>query len=75
MDSPSISTDGTPTSDNLSWHRAKCEAGHCVEVALTPEHQVAVRDSKTPSAGMLMFTEAQWGEFLVGVGRGEFDPR
>ncbi|MBL1080094.1 DUF397 domain-containing protein [Nocardia sp. 2] len=60
--------------DTLTWRRAKCEAGHCVEVAVAPESQVAVRDSKSPETGMLMFTATQWTEFLGGVGRGEFDP-
>ncbi|MBL1080105.1 DUF397 domain-containing protein [Nocardia sp. 2] len=59
----------------LLWHKAGgCESGACVEVARVPDGRVAVRDSKNPLGGALVFTPQQWDEFLAGAARGEFDP-
>ena len=51
--------------------RSPCEGGStCVEVAILP---VLVRDGKDPNGPMLVFTVAEWREFVSGVKRGEFD--
>jgi hypothetical protein len=43
-----------------------------VEVA--PVHEgVAVRDSKDPEAGFLIYSSHQWRAFLAGIRNGEFD--
>ena len=44
----------------------------CVEVALDPA-EVAVRDSKDPSGPVLHFNAHEWGAFLGGVRKGEFE--
>jgi hypothetical protein len=46
--------------------------GNCVEVAQL-DRAVAVRDSKNPTGGMLIFTPAEWDAFLGGAKDGEFD--
>jgi len=46
--------------------------GDCVEVAMLEGH-VAVRDSKNPSAGALVFTHNEWRAFLAGANEGEFN--
>ncbi|GAA4924240.1 DUF397 domain-containing protein [Actinoplanes utahensis] len=47
-------------------------AGHCVEAANAGEG-IAVRDSKNPAGGVLIFTSAEWDAFLAGAKDGEFD--
>lgn len=47
--------------------------GNCVEVAALPDGRVAVRDSKNPDGGMLIFTRAEMRAWLSGVRAGEFD--
>ncbi|HZN17253.1 MAG TPA: DUF397 domain-containing protein [Micromonosporaceae bacterium] len=60
----------TPTS--LDWRRSRrCEAGSCVEVALTG-NDVAVRDSKNPDGPVLRFSMDEWAAFLGGVEEGDF---
>jgi hypothetical protein len=49
------------------------EQGACVEVADLPNGGRAVRDSKDPSGGYLMFTASEWSAFAAGVRDGEFD--
>jgi hypothetical protein len=45
----------------------------CVEVADLPNGGRAVRDSKHPDGGHLMFTGPEWTAFTAGVRAGEFD--
>jgi hypothetical protein len=45
---------------------------NCVEVADLGSGR-AVRDSKNPTGGHLMFTATAWRAFTVGVKSGEFD--
>jgi Domain of unknown function (DUF397) len=45
---------------------------NCVEVAAGGD-TVAVRDSKDPAGGVLVFTRAEWLAFLGGAKDGEFD--
>jgi len=47
--------------------------GACVEVADLPDGHRAVRDSKHPTGGFLLFTAAEWVAFTAGVRNGEFD--
>ncbi|HKT04582.1 MAG TPA: DUF397 domain-containing protein [Rugosimonospora sp.] len=46
--------------------------GNCVEVATLPS-VVAVRDSKRPDGGMLVFSRSEWAEFVDATKVGEFD--
>ncbi len=57
------------------WHkssRSGGNGGNCVEVA-TFDTAVAVRDSKRPDDGMLIFSLTEWAEFVGSAKRGEFD--
>lgn len=58
-----------------AWRRStRCaSANNCVEVATDPDY-VMVRDSKDPEGRPLVFTHAEWAEFVQGVKAGEFDP-
>jgi hypothetical protein len=52
--------------------RSSPSGDNCVEVAFLPGG-VAVRDSKNPDAGALLFTEEEWNAFVAGAKEGEFD--
>ncbi len=45
---------------------------NCVEVAFV-DQAIAVRDSKNPDGGVLLFTAAEWDAFVAGAKDGEFD--
>lgn len=47
--------------------------GNCVETALLTTGEVAVRDSKAPDQGVLVFTPSEWQAFVAGVKDCEFD--
>jgi hypothetical protein len=52
--------------------RSGGNGGNCVEVA-TVGATVAVRDSKDPNKGVLVFTRNEWKDFLDATKGGEFD--
>lgn len=56
-----------------SWHKSSFSAtDNCVEVAELGSH-LAVRDSKSPAAGALVFATAEWDAFVQGLRAGEFN--
>lgn len=58
------------------WHKSTRSGGNggdCVEVAGNLPGIVALRDSKDPAGGALVFTRAEWRVFLSGVRAGDFD--
>lgn len=59
------------------WKKpGRCEpnGGECVEVQLTPDGAVWVRDSKQGATGVvLVFDRAEWEAHLVAVKAGEYD--
>lgn len=63
----------------LKWRKSSFSGGSnggggdCVETAALPDGRVAVRDSKSPAAGILFFTHAEMAAWLAGVKAGEFD--
>ncbi|MCP2327143.1 hypothetical protein HDA40_005650 [Hamadaea flava] len=68
-----ISTD--PTLAGAVWRksaRSSPSGDNCVEIAFVPAG-VAVRDSKNPGGGALLFTEQEWAAFVAGTKAGEFD--
>lgn len=57
----------------LSWHRsATCTGSSCVEVSRHPDG-VAVRDSKDPERGYLVYSREEWAAFVAAIKAGEFD--
>ncbi|HTP17452.1 MAG TPA: DUF397 domain-containing protein [Streptosporangiaceae bacterium] len=64
--------------DHAYWFKSSYSGGNggnCVEVARNLPGIVAVRDSKNPDGGALIFTRDEWRAFTAGVRDGEFDLR
>lgn len=62
--------------EDLTWRTSSYssgQGGNCVEIADLPNGARAVRDSKNPDGGHLMFTASEWSAFAAGVRAGEFD--
>jgi len=57
------------------WTKAaeSSNQGACVEAMPLGGGMVAVRDSKNPDGGKLIFTEKEWSVFVAAVKGGEFD--
>jgi hypothetical protein len=61
---------------NAQWSKSSFSMGNgnCVEVALLPSGEIALRDTKDGDSGpVLMFTASEWRAFLSGAKDGEFD--
>ncbi|QIZ34846.1 DUF397 domain-containing protein [Saccharopolyspora sp. ASAGF58] len=58
-----------------SWRKSSrsTEQGQCVELAQNLPAISAVRDSKAPEQGALVFTKAQLQAFLTNVKAGQLD--
>jgi hypothetical protein len=68
-----IRTKSSPAS-KLKWKKSSySSSGACVEFAHTNDDLIAVRDSKRPEAGFLLFTRREVDAFVRGVLAGEFD--
>lgn len=59
----------------MKWYKSSYSSGtgECVEVADLPAGVRAVRDSKNPDGGMLMFAHAQWSAFTAALKSGALD--
>ncbi|MGH3766196.1 MAG: DUF397 domain-containing protein [Pseudonocardiaceae bacterium] len=62
----------------VGWHissRSQSNGGSCVEAGPLRDGsgRVAVRHSKHPHGGVIVYTRAEWEAFTVGVRLGEFD--
>jgi hypothetical protein len=58
------------------WRKSSYSGGNggsCVEIAANLPGIVAVRDSKDPGGGTLVFTPEEWRAFISGARDGEFD--
>jgi hypothetical protein len=58
-----------------AWYKSSRSGengGNCVEVCAL-ESFVAVRDSKLPELGALLFSHQEWSEFVTATKIGEFD--
>lgn len=55
-----------------AWRTASFSTGgnQCVEVAVLPTGNVAVRDSKNPGTGLQIFSAATWAAFTNAVKTG-----
>jgi hypothetical protein len=61
----------------IAWRKSSFSEGNsgggCVEVAVLPGEEVAVRDTKDRSRVPHRHTAPAWRAFLAGVRAGEFD--
>ncbi|MER6991456.1 DUF397 domain-containing protein [Saccharopolyspora hirsuta] len=64
-----------PELNGACWRKSSRshEQGQCVELALNLPGVSAVRDSKAPEQGTLVFTKAQLHAFLTTVKAGHLD--
>lgn len=61
--------------DYAEWRKSSRSgpySDNCVEVAFVGG-AIAVRDSKDPRGGALVFSPAEWDAFVAGTKGGEFD--
>lgn len=68
---------GMPAGDlvDARWQKSQHSNpnGACVEVALLPDGEIAVRNSRFPTGPALVYTRAEIAAFLAGAKAGEFD--
>jgi len=63
----------------LTWRKSSFSGGggnggaDCAETAQLPDGTVAVRNSKAPEAGAVLFTPAEMAAWINGCKAGEFD--
>jgi predicted secreted Zn-dependent protease len=58
---------------SLIWRTAlSCDGGACVEVA-ADRNLILMRNSRRPGGPLLVYTPAEWHEFISGVKQGDFD--
>jgi hypothetical protein len=59
----------------IAWRKSEASnpSGACVEVAMLPDGEIAVRNSRHPSGPALIYTRAEISAFLAGAKAGEFD--
>jgi hypothetical protein len=59
--------------DNVSWRVSKrCVDGGCVMVGRQAE-SILVGNTMQPNGPYIIYTNATWKKFLLGVKRGDFD--
>ncbi|WP_328687758.1 DUF397 domain-containing protein [Streptomyces phaeochromogenes] len=68
---------GVPASalQDVTWIKSQHSAmeGNCVEMAVLPGGEVALRNSRDPEGPALIYTRAEIAAFLAGAQGGEFD--
>jgi Domain of unknown function (DUF397) len=67
---------GMPATDlDVNWQKSQYSNpnGACVEVAVLPDGEIAVRNSRFPGGPALVYTRAEVAAFLAGAKDGEFD--
>jgi hypothetical protein len=68
---------GMPASSltDVTWEKSHYSNpnGECVEVAVLPNGEIAIRNSRYPSGPALVYTRAEIIAFLAGAKGGEFD--
>jgi hypothetical protein len=71
-----MTTPQQPDVTALQWRKSSHSGSgnNCVEVASMPA-AVAVRDSKDPDGGHLVFGAGDWEAFITGIKRGEYNSR
>jgi hypothetical protein len=71
-----MTTHQQPDVTALQWRKSSHSGSgnNCVEVA-SMAAAVAVRDSKDPDGGHLVFDAGDWEAFITGIKRGEYNSR
>lgn len=68
---------GLPTGSlkGVRWQKSSASDldGNCVALAKLPDGDIAVRNSRNPSAPALIYTRAEIAAFLRGAKDGDFD--
>ena len=68
---------GMPAAEltDVTWQKSKHSNpnGACVEVAVLPDGEIAIRNSRFPGGPALVYTRAEIAAFLAGAKDGEFD--
>jgi hypothetical protein len=65
-------SDMNPDLQTLSWRKSSASgSGNCVEVAMRGG-SIFMRDSKDRTGAVLIFNEAEWQAFIVGMQGDEF---
>lgn len=71
------SYNGIPATElaDAAWQKSQHSNpnGACVEVAVLPGGEIAVRNSRFPGGPALIYTRAEIAAFLAGAKDGEFD--
>jgi hypothetical protein len=61
---------------HLRWRKSSYssgQGGNCIEIANLGHDLRAVRDSKHPRGGLLIFPAAEWSQFVTSVCAGKFE--
>jgi hypothetical protein len=68
---------GMPAADlaGVRWRKSRYsgQLGNCLETAMLPGGQVAMRNSRDPGGPELIFSRDEMAAFLAGAKDGEFD--
>jgi hypothetical protein len=59
----------------LTWQKSRqsSPSGNCVELALLPGGEIAVRNSRDPEGPALIYTREEIAAFIAGARDGDFD--
>jgi uncharacterized protein DUF397 len=76
----SLFVSGTPADllGAVQWRKSSkswddMSNSNCVEVAVLPDGQIGMRNSRDLGGPALVYTRDEWAAFLTGVMDGEFD--
>ena len=72
---PADIEDLTAALSEAVWRKSQRSnpSGNCVECAVLPTGEVAVRNSRDPEGPALIYTPAEIEAFILGVRDGDFD--
>ncbi|WP_190823241.1 DUF397 domain-containing protein [Saccharopolyspora pogona] len=65
--------------EDVEWRKSSFSgtggngSGNCVEIAALSDGRIAVRNSKAPDAGTVLFTRSEMDAWIKGIKASEFD--